>query len=505
MAARILSIICSFAVSSVRAQPQTFTVPTPEVPTLAFALSDSNSPLQPGDTVQLTAGYSETGNFVVAIDNLTIRGASAENVSLTHSGVGRTIEVARSVDVVRLERLTITGGGIDLDDARATIVQCVFEDNESASGGAMRSDRATSFAGDVFVDRCVFRRNNAMNAGGGAIAAISVKISDSVFQNNTAQAGGAVLRFGASGEVEVFGSQFINNQANVEGGAIRLASPVRATIAESEFVGNTASFGGAIDAVFGSFFVYRTAFLNNTARQGPTTEGGAIRVQSVSTSSLATFASCIFAGNAGEFNGSVAALKSGTTVFLNCTVADNDGPNGAVFFLAPGSRAEIVNSIIRRNNGTPFSTFTGPAFVLLEFSNIAPFSPSFEGGGNFDRDPLFRDPVGPDGVGLDARDNDYSLRAGSPSIDAGNTLYERPPTQAAFDPIRDPRFQLDLSGGRRVEEGRQLFAVTGVPLFGRVIDQGAFEFQPQPSLDVNGDGLIDVFDLVRFLDLLETP
>lgn len=107
----------------------------------------------------------------------------------------------------------------------------------------------------------------------------------------------------------------------------------------------------------------------------------------------------------------------------------------------------ITNSILYRNiapNGSQL-VIDGPDNVItLRDSNveggvagILVVAPGVlnAGPGIIDADPLFRDLLGPDGMAATREDNDYSLGAGSPSIDAGDVAA-----------IPMDRFDLDRDG-----------------------------------------------------------
>ena len=95
---------------------------------------------------------------------------------------------------------------------------------------------------------------------------ITGAITGSTFTNNKAQYGGAIDI--CAGNIKITNSKFNNNSADVEGGAIdintdpNLNNP-KVTISDSEFVNNSAQVGGAICNVH-DLTVRNTEFVNNT-------------------------------------------------------------------------------------------------------------------------------------------------------------------------------------------------------------------------------------------------
>ena len=131
---------------------------------------------------------------------------------------------------------------------------------------------------DFTVSDCVFDKNTAFGKGdmtpnnnnGAAIEvtdtnkAIAGIITGSNFTNNKAQYGGAIDI--CEGNIKITDSIFVNNSADVEGGAIDIntvnGNP-KVSISGSKFINNSASYGGAIVNVK-DLTVRNTEFVNNT-------------------------------------------------------------------------------------------------------------------------------------------------------------------------------------------------------------------------------------------------
>lgn len=198
------------------------------------------------------------------------------------------------------------------------------------------------------------------------------------------------------------------------------------------------SEGGAIQ-VFGGT---RGAFLQNLILVGnEAANGGAIAVDEAGTQII----NCLLFDNAATNGGGAMIVRRNSTAIMeNTTVADNLGN-----FLAGGvineSKLTIRNSILWNNNLRQIDTFAGGtlgAVTSVSFSDIERGHPGFA---NIDRDPLF----------ANSPNGNFSLRAGSPAIDAGTN-------QNALT--------FDLNRRSRPLDGNH----DGIA----IVDMGAFEFDP---------------------------
>ncbi|MBP7050725.1 MAG: PASTA domain-containing protein [Phycisphaerae bacterium] len=164
------------------------------------------------------------------------------------------------------------------------------------------------------------------------------------------------------------------------------------------------------------------------------------------------------AGSADILGGDAIVNVMGSLDITNCTIADNQpgysvhANERAIANLIWGTAfvdtISIKNSIIR--NGGNEVWCTEPGLVTLYYNNIEGGASGFSGSGNIDADPLFKNPGLFSIEGQWFFDDDgYTLRVGSPSINAGsNSLV---PTGVTTD----------LDGNTRVQGSR--------------VDQGAYE------------------------------
>ncbi|MDX1686171.1 MAG: hypothetical protein R3275_13115, partial [Saprospiraceae bacterium] len=148
---------------------------------------------------------------------------------------------------------------------------CAFIGNRGNFGGAI----SLYGNGTSLVDSCMFDQNMA-DAGGGALSIgftnISM-ISNSVFSNNEADRGGAIWQQNDTTSVTIKNCDFSTNLCfGSNGGAIYQRGSASLRISDTRFEGNQANFGGAIfmfeDSVDISTLVVERCFFNfNVAEQ----------------------------------------------------------------------------------------------------------------------------------------------------------------------------------------------------------------------------------------------
>ena len=284
-------------------------------------------------------------------------------------------------------------------------------------------------------------------------------MTDTIFDSNeaTITGGGAWL---AGGSSFIESCRFVENFGFVWGGAIEFLSTHQNTTLNSLFHGNIVASSGINEgrgaAVYcgggstATSVITNSLFTDNVAQQF----GAALY-----SARPITATNCTFVGNSAGNNDVVAGNIN--TTLRNCIAWDNISPGGSMLVAGP-------------NNTVQFSIIEG----------------GFPGTGNLGGDPA------DEPIFVDAADGDYRLVAGSPGIDAGN---------ATLLPVT---VNTDFSGAPRVENGLDRGA-QGVPVFGYFIDMGAFEFQPEGNVrpeptcigDLNGDGVIDLSDLLQVLSV----
>ncbi len=251
------------------------------------------------DIIVLRDDFTHFGTFDVTVPDLTIRALAGRNPVLDANGAGSVIKVNIGNGNITLEGLTIQDGSRIGNNDRGSGVEIVNAEL-------------------VTIRDCLIRNNDANDFGGGGVGGFNfdLLVENSVFQENNANGGGAILLRDNSSMV-IRNSQFIENSARVDAGAIFYEVNANQTlvIEDSDFEGNICNDrGGAIlmrDA--GQVMITNTRFTENTAIGLPGSDAGAIFIEGVRDT---TFNGCDFEANLA--NGEGGAVLS----FLNTPRGD---------------------------------------------------------------------------------------------------------------------------------------------------------------------------------------
>lgn len=167
--------------------------------------------------------------------------------------------------------IMINGLTIKSDSGIANAIHdCIFENNEANSGGAMFVSNA-----EVTFDNLTFNTNHAYSGGAMSVLSgpkltIGVTINNSHFTGNTAVNNGGAID--VSGALYINKSDFNENTAN-SGGAIAVYGGEPVIVHDSTFNGNTAeTLGGAVYSHGGGIEIHDSKFEGNHAK----TRGGAL-------------------------------------------------------------------------------------------------------------------------------------------------------------------------------------------------------------------------------------
>ena len=392
--------------------------------------------------------------------------------------------------VLRDNQAQEVGGGLVVaSDAAATIEDCLFLDNRAvdpflhdAKGGAIWVSH-----GVLTITRCTFLDNHVLNniqQGGGAIYAFfsDLSISASEFiDNSSAFSGGAIFTQGF-GETYLAGCVFRGNEAQTNGGAVMITTNEPTTLVRCIFVDNhCADSSGALHAAGGSpNLVLDCGFFGNTAGD----EGGAMRATRPQT-----LVNCVFSGNASQRGGGALQAENNVVNVINSTLYGNTSVEGAggVFVVGEGDLT-VTNSILWANTGAAGSGELGQALLVhgamdVRYSVVQGLA-GLNGLHNIGDDPLFVDPDGPDGV-PGTEDDDLRLSNGSPCIDAADNTAV--PAATVTDFAGDARF---------ADDPGVLDTGNGAP---PVVDMGALERLAACPWDLNGNGVVDIADLLTLL------
>lgn len=143
-------------------------------------------------------------------------------------------------------------------------------------------------------------------------------------------------------------------------------------------------------------------------------------------------------------------------------------------------------------------TSSTPSNPVVNYSCVQGWTGTLGGTGNIGDDPLLVDADGPDDV-PGTEDDILRLSPGSPCIDAADNTAV-PPDTLDLDADGDTaeRTPLDLGGNLRFTDDclTDDNGVSDPPDYVRVVDMGAYEYQPN---DVDDDGDVDLRNLADFL------
>jgi hypothetical protein len=474
-----------------------------------------------GDTVLVLDGtYTDVGN-----KNLDFAGrlitARSENgpdtciIDCEHDGRGFYFHGGETADAI-VDGLTVTGAyaerneaGILCEDASPTIANCILRDN-ACPGIVCR------FASPL-ISNCAILRNTAGHAGGGiSLGAGSARIVDCVIVGNSAGLRGGGMYFRAS-DARVVGCLFAENHG-AEGGGLNVGCGSAPFISNCTVVGNTAAYeGGGICAQASRPHILNCLIAAN-ASDGC---GGGVALRSHG----GKVANCTIARNTAAAGAGVYAFWA-TDVVTDCTITGNSATGSAG---DPGVGGGVLcygRTTLRLANGVVWANSAAEgaqlALATLHYYERASLTVSYcdvqegeaavfvgdhctltWGAGNFDADPLFVDPDGPDDDPNTWEDNDYRLSDGSPCIDAGcNCAVPADLLDLDGDGDTAEYTPFDLDGeGRFFDDPATEDTGSGVP---PIVDVGPYEFggsDPPPCFgDLDGDRDVDSADLAILLD-----
>jgi len=370
-------------------------------------------------------------------------------------------------------RLTILSGDIRQDDSQQPIASHLLPLSGIGNNSCNVLDLTSATPGDT-VDGLVvtagFGDRSGWDVGAGIWVGEGIPtIANYLVTGNEVASNGAGLWIdkASSGIVKVSNCRFIGNKAGTSGGGVYVSKSY-VDLHNCEIRGNEAPDGGGI---------YVTKYDVNLVN-------------------------CVVSGNRGFFGGGGIHLYKGQFGLSNSTVTGNftHGQGGGIRIAQADALfpPTVENSIIWNNRGGgSASSSSASIFVdnVLERPTVSnslvansggssawDSSMGVDNGGNLDLDPSFVAGIDPNATPSGA--GEFTLQANSSALDSGSSALL-------------PADLLDLDGDGDTTEALPL-DLNGQPrLSGGTVDMGAYEFGDPASLDSDGDGLPDLFEITH--------
>ena len=293
-------------------------------------------------------------------DSAFTDGIEVDVDSLVIDGKGHVIDAAGKARIFNINAGEITlknivfknafsmedGGAVKLNGGKVIIENCRFTDNKSNGRGACLycnlNTKTTVFNTQFFNNQsresaCIHNFNARVEISGSEFYDNQVKLNastiinhkrarllirDTVFKNNAADNGGAILNFG---KCEIFESLFINNITFDDGGAINNQAKSRLSISHTSFIENECGGDGGAVVNFSKASIDDALFLRNSSKN----HGGAISNQKKGSLNISN---TTFAYNDVEMNGG--ALTNWGEIDLKSSKFKNNASaehGGAIF------------------------------------------------------------------------------------------------------------------------------------------------------------------------------
>jgi Bacterial Ig-like domain (group 3)/Right handed beta helix region len=277
--------------SVINFDPSVFATPQTIVLSSTLELSETDGPEMiqgPGSSLLTISGNNAVEVFLVdggvtaSISDLTITGGTAS----AGGGINNNGSLALSDSVISGNTATGDGGGntsVAADGAssgggifnayQATVINCVFANDEGYDGGGIWIGASLSVSGSTF------KGNAVTDNGGGLYNQGTLSVSDDTVTGNTAANAGGGL-FNLSGALTLSGGTISDNTANSAYGAGGggIWNDATLSLAECTMTRNAAPANGGVGG--GGIFNYSTGTLTVTgctvADNMTSTEGGGL-------------------------------------------------------------------------------------------------------------------------------------------------------------------------------------------------------------------------------------
>lgn len=475
-----------------------------DYPTIQAAIDASSD----GDVILVSAGtYAPIS---ILGKDLTIRGVDGAAVTTIDGGGSQVLINQSGNSFVTYEQLTFANGsgtsgvytsGIGIGDFR--FMDCTFINNNGTVAGVLHLP-----VRDSSMIRCTFVGNSGADAGAISVRALfnnddGLDIIDCVFDDNTSSEGaGALLYFTNNTNVthRIIGSTFMNN-SGVTSGAIT-HSFEGTVLDDCVFTMNTATSGaGAINAIKGLAITNSTFSGNHTDG-----DGGAVFIgidASISESSIT--------GNTALGNGGGIVMGAGGLV-AGCTIEANDaaGDGGGLWTdqTIEIQNTGFINNVSGGNGGGAWIGGNGATLADCPFTDNT--ATGTGGGAHFEqqtavleRCDMTTNQAGSAGGGVFIENAAIVVYSDSALCDNTPDEFNYTGSLVASNITGcvEPVGAVCLPGGGCAMLTEAVALAVGGTYLGDGTDCATAEC-PQPCLaDLNGDGLLNFFDVSTYLSL----
>ena len=282
--------------------------------------------------------YQNTGK--ITLNNVTATNNQAVNGGVLFVSNGSTVlNIDKSIFTENTA--TSTGGAIDFANGTAYVTDSEFNLNTAQLGGAVFADLGTfNVSGTKFTNNSAVKNSSGSNGNGGAISIVGAKVigtdgetEKNIFSENTAENHGGA----------VYVSYKTNADSTKSGGTLEMTGGL--------FEGNSAVAGGAISArTSATVNLNGTELKNNEATGSKNNEGGGAIFANNNTVSLS---GVILDGNKSPYyGGAVTALGCDFTINNKSQVKNNIGITGVAFNFREGGTSVIDDVSVTDNAAT---------------------------------------------------------------------------------------------------------------------------------------------------------
>jgi hypothetical protein len=220
-------------------------------------------------------------------------------------------------------------------------------------------------------------RGGAASEGGAVLCVANMAFENCVFEDNSAEIGGAIHHLASGKDLVLRDCRFVGNEGTVGPAAIFVGSHVL-RIERCQFVGNTGNSIGAVGGIGYDVAIVNSEFVQNTAEF---LAGGAAVL---GWEEPFPVSNCTFSRNSAPMGAGFVVSES---TVANCSFSANDGDG---LYADTHDTVFVVNSVFWNNIPTQIAR---EDLVEVSYSDV---QDGWPGEGNINENPLFASPASDD-------------------------------------------------------------------------------------------------------------